>query len=129
MSFRVLLGPSLVTSCLMFILCTECAARQKKESQDPPSTILVNVNRVLVPVVVLDKQGHAVDELKKEDFQVFDSGKPQVTSGFTVKKREVTESAPGSGAENTAKVSTPNAPPRCRSYRSESPCTFSMTSI
>ena len=54
----------------------------------------MNVNRVVVPVVVRDKQGHVVGDLKKEDFQVFDGGKPQVISGFTVEKREVTESAP-----------------------------------
>jgi VWFA-related protein len=40
-----------------------------------------------VPVVVRDKQGHAIGGLTKDDFQVFDRGKPQVVSGFTVQKR------------------------------------------
>jgi VWFA-related protein len=68
----------------------------------------VNVNRVVVPVVVRDKQGHAVDDLKKEDFQIYDGGKPQIISGFTVEKREVIDSAPGSAAQ----VSTANASPQ-----------------
>ena len=87
-------------------------AQQAQDSQDTPAMIVVNVNRAFLPVVVRDKQGHAVGDLKKEDFQVFDNGKPQVISGFTVEKREVTGSAPGSAPDSAAKVSTSNAPPQ-----------------
>jgi VWFA-related protein len=67
---------------------------------------------VFVPVVVRDKQGRAVGDLKKEDFQVFDGGNPQTISGFTVEKREVTESNTGGGAENAAQPGTPSAAPQ-----------------
>jgi len=77
-------------------------------SQETAARIVVNVNRVFVPVVVRDKQGRAVGDLKKEDFQVFDDGKRQVISGFTVEKREATKNAPG-GAVSAVPVSTPNA--------------------
>jgi VWFA-related protein len=87
-------------------------AQPSHDSQDTPPKIVVNVNRVVVPVVVRDKQGHAVGDLKKEDFQIYDGGKPQIISGFTVEKREVIDSAPGSVAESAAQVSTPNAPPQ-----------------
>jgi len=62
-------------------------------------------------VVVRDRQGRAVGDLKKEDFQIYDGGKPQIISGFTIEKREVIESAPGSVAESAAQM-TPNAPPQ-----------------
>jgi VWFA-related protein len=77
-------------------------AQPAPDSQSTPATIEVNVRRAFLPVVVRDKQGHAVGDLKKEDFHVFDRGKPQVISGFTVEKREVAESA--------AEVSPSNAP-------------------
>ncbi len=41
-------------------------------------------------MVVRDRQGHAVGDLKQEDFQVFDNDKPRVISGFTIEKRGVT---------------------------------------
>jgi len=37
-----------------------------------------------VPVVVRDSQERAVGNLTKDDFQVFDKGKRQAISGFTV---------------------------------------------
>jgi hypothetical protein len=56
--------------------------------------IQVNV-KVLVSVVVRDKQRLAVGDLKKEDFQVFDQGLPQSISGFSVEKRGLAEIGTG----------------------------------
>ena len=82
-------------------------AQQAQGSQDTPATIVVNVSRVFVPVVVRDKQGHAVADLTKDDFQVLDDGKPRVISGFTVEKREVTESGQGSSIGSAAPTTVP----------------------
>jgi hypothetical protein len=45
------------------------------------------VNVVLVPVLVLDQQGHAVGNLTQRDFRIFDQGKQQLISGFAIEKR------------------------------------------
>jgi VWFA-related protein len=53
-------------------------------SQDKPTTFKVNVKLVVVRAVVRDELGHAVGNLRKEDFQVFDKGKSQVITQFEV---------------------------------------------
>jgi VWFA-related protein len=55
-------------------------------THDAPATFSTRVFLVQVPVVVRDKQGHAVGTLHKEDFQLFDKGKPQIITRFTVEK-------------------------------------------
>jgi hypothetical protein len=55
-------------------------------SHDAPATFSSKVNLVMVPVVVRDSKGKAIGTLQKEDFQLFDKGKPQVISRFSVEK-------------------------------------------
>jgi VWFA-related protein len=57
---------------------------EEVSTHDTPATFRTKVNLVLVPVVVRDKQGHAVGDLHKEDFQLFDRGKPQTISTFSI---------------------------------------------
>ena len=55
-------------------------------SREMPATFKSRVNLVMVPVVVRDPGGHAVGSLRKQDFQLFDKGKPQVITEFSVEK-------------------------------------------
>jgi VWFA-related protein len=55
-------------------------------SHDTAATFKARVNLVMVPVVVRDRQGHAIGSLRQEDFQLFDKGKPQPITRFTVEK-------------------------------------------
>jgi VWFA-related protein len=63
--------------------------KQEVSSHDRPTTFKVRVNLVLVRVVVRDAQGKVVSNLKKEDFQLFDSRKLQTISSFSVESPEM----------------------------------------
>lgn len=69
----------------------------------------VNVRLVLARVVVRDASGNAVGNLQKQDFALFDNGKPQVISNFDVEHPAAsavaatgTTSTPGSAAPAAA---------------------------
>jgi VWFA-related protein len=66
-------------------------------TRDEPTAFQAKVNLVMVPVVVRNPQGRAIGNLPKESFQLFDKGKPQEISRFTVEKT----GAPG-GQESKA---------------------------
>jgi VWFA-related protein len=64
------------------------AATTQAEAPAPPDTptFQSGVNLVQVPVVVRDRDGHAVKGLHKEDFQLFDRGKLQEIASFVETK-------------------------------------------
>ncbi len=91
--------------CLLYVGCPLIAAQQPSPPQGDSSRFQINVNRVLLPVVVRDKEGHAVSDLKMEDFEVFDEGKRRPIANFTIERRGA---IPGSreGSPQSAGVAT-----------------------
>jgi VWFA-related protein len=55
-------------------------------AHEEATTFKVNVKLVTVRVVVRDSQGHAIGNLHKEDFQLFDNRKPQVITHFSLEQ-------------------------------------------
>ncbi|MEO8371556.1 MAG: VWA domain-containing protein [Candidatus Solibacter sp.] len=55
-------------------------------TREEPAMFKARVNLVVVPVVVRDKKGVAVGNLKQEDFQLFDRGKPQYIARFSMER-------------------------------------------
>src|SRR5581483_4376365 len=82
------------------------AEKPEIKSEDATPTFTSRVNLVLVRVIVRDRKGNAIGTLKKEDFQLFDKGKPQVISKFSVEqaKRQDESAPPGKPSDD------PNAP-------------------
>jgi VWFA-related protein len=88
-------------------------------SHDEPATFKVNVKLVVVRAVVRDSKGNAVGTLHKEDFEIFDKGKPQVITQFeveqpgdlTAKARQSSEENANDGIPGEPPSSSPASPP------------------
>jgi VWFA-related protein len=57
---------------------------QPQAPQQPPLTFRAEVNYVEVDARVLDQQGRFIGNLKSEDFEVLEDGKPQKVSAFSL---------------------------------------------
>ena len=82
------------TSLLAFLLCPIFSrAAQAPEPANPQTpglekrgkeyTIQVNVNEVVLHATVLDRKGHIVNDLKQDDFHVYEDGIPQTLTHFS----------------------------------------------
>jgi len=73
-------------------------------SRESPITFSSRVNLVSVPVVVQDRGGRALGNLRQEDFQLIDKGKLQVITKFSIEKSssrvEIEPGVPNAPREN-----------------------------
>src|SRR5579862_9095586 len=65
---------------------TSSAPEISTQEADANFTLKTERNTVLVPVVVRDSKGNPVENLRKEDFRIFDRGKPQAILSFSIEK-------------------------------------------
>ena len=77
-------------------------------SEETPVTFSSRVNLVSVPVVVRDRAGQAVGNLQKEDFQLFDKGRLQLITKFSMEKSESAADTPVSATASREAPSTPS---------------------
>jgi VWFA-related protein len=59
------------------------AQKDKNEDQNPVETLKVNVNVVQLFFNVKDKKGALIPNLTKDDFEIYEDGKPQTVKYFT----------------------------------------------
>jgi len=74
-----------------------------------PANFKVQSNLVEVPVIVRDRAGNAIGNLKQEDFRILDKGKRQEVSKFSLVK------SAGAAVENKAAAAAPNVPQQAAS--------------
>ena len=74
---------------------------------EQPATFKVQTNLVEVPVIVRDRAGHAIGNLKQEDFHITDKGKHQEITKFAVVK-SAGQAVPAPDAR--AEAPSPTAP-------------------
>jgi VWFA-related protein len=82
-------------------------------TRDAPATFRTGVNLVLVPVVVRDTSGRAIGNLQKDDFQLFDKGKPQVITRFSIETpgSPVVSALPAADSDAPSPAPTASVPP------------------
>ena len=80
-----------MNTCLRLVALIVCLAGTAVTAGQPPTpqlpqppTFKVQVDYVEVDIVVTDRQGTHIRDLKKEDFQVLEDGKAQAISAFTM---------------------------------------------
>ncbi len=75
--------------------------------------IRVDVRQVLVPVLVFDKSGHSVSDLKQSNFRVLENGVEQAITSFRVETsgEAGVESAPNPPAADASKPLAPTSKP------------------
>lgn len=73
--------------CLTALPSANSQGKQDKGREQRPQdadTVRIDTELVQIDVVVTDKQGKLVSDLKREDFQILEDGKPQTVSHFSV---------------------------------------------
>jgi VWFA-related protein len=99
---------------LICVVCAGALSAQEPEivSHQAPATFSSRVNLVPVPVVVRDHDGHAIGSLRQEDFQLFDKGKAQVISKFSIETsvKTTAEKAPDSPTQESGAPANPSKP-------------------
>ncbi len=78
-------------------------------TRDTATTFKVRVNLVQVRVVVRDSQGKFVENLRREDFQVFDNNKPQAIAAFNMETPASHAPIPVTQASAESGEATPEA--------------------
>lgn len=83
---------------------------QTASTQDQEDVIRVRSNEVRLDIVVKDKKGRPVRDLKASDFEVLEDGAPQKVESFTFIAREVASAAPSDAKETKTNPAGPTAP-------------------
>src|SRR5688572_19601591 len=76
--FRRLTSLLTLAGCVSFLVLVN--ADQQSPAETPSVTFQVEVNYVDIDAVVTDERGNFVAGLSKEDFELFEDGKPQQIS-------------------------------------------------
>jgi VWFA-related protein len=93
------------------------SGNEASAKQPPPTakesltTLKVSVRLVQVSAVLRDAKGHAVGNLRKEDFQLFDNGKPQMISSFSTETAGRAKGERQVAASSDSTPASPNIPP------------------
>jgi VWFA-related protein len=105
---------------MAYAALAQTGGQTEMAQHDEPARFETRVNLVMVPVVVRDHKGRAIGDLRKQDFQLFDKGKPQQITRFTVEKwgvnGPITTLRSAEGAAESDRLPPDNMPDRYVGY-------------
>ncbi|HEX6823389.1 MAG TPA: VWA domain-containing protein [Candidatus Sulfotelmatobacter sp.] len=105
--------PLCLLACSLVLLPSIGHGQQRKAGSQPDHfTLQSNVDVILVPVLVRNRQGAAVGDLTVKDFQVFDNKKRQDISGFMIETHARSRSTNVSENSGVASSQTRSSPRR-----------------
>jgi VWFA-related protein len=84
------------------------SAEMTTEETSVPLRVMVNL--VPLRVIVRDAKGNAIRTLRKDDFQLFQDGKPQIISNFSVVEPPAASTAASGSGNSTPPSGTATAP-------------------
>lgn len=64
--------------------------REKRETVADEDVLKIETSLVSIPVSVIDRQGHFLTNLRQQDFQIFENGKPQEIAHFAASEQPIT---------------------------------------
>src|SRR6266536_2626697 len=74
---------SLLVTCAVFFAAILAHSQDKKQTKSADDDVIkINSNLVSLDVIVKDKKGKAITDLKPEDFTVYENGVPQKIEFF-----------------------------------------------
>ncbi|HUS07900.1 MAG TPA: VWA domain-containing protein [Bryobacteraceae bacterium] len=82
------------SACSLLLVLSVLAPAQQQPSSDKPFTLTSASNLVIINVEAKDKSGKPMENLKREDFQVMEDGKPQQIAVFEFQKLGESGAAP-----------------------------------
>ena len=104
----------LITALLVFQSLPAIAQEKKSTTADQEDVLKVNSNLVNLDVIVKDKKGKPITDLKAEDFSVSENGAPQKIEFFdstlTTTPTTNTTNEPGAAAAKVSPEPTPRTP-------------------
>jgi VWFA-related protein len=80
---NLLLSLLLTLSLLLSIAAQEPTPPKNQQEQEPNEVVRITSNLVQVDVTVTDKKGRPVPNLRPEDFEILEDGKPQKITNFS----------------------------------------------
>lgn len=108
--------------CLVFLFMAAFAASlhgqgtAQGQRPAPPGTIRVRVRLIPVDVIVTDSHDRSVTDLKQEDFQIFENGRPQEIRHFSIQTFRAADSVPNEPRKPQGVAKLDLAPQEARTF-------------